>query len=232
MEIVGALTEFRKILENPAVIGLGAAFIGGFFARHASIKAYELSEKRAKREALVSVRNSLLLISTEMGAAWGLYNMEYAASLLALPQGEPHMYRLDIGADTFTVYDTMASSLAEIDPTTAGSIVRTYMRMKGLVAMIETNNRYLDLVWGAGRKRLQEMTQLAVSVDATGNDHSFYHDQWVILEAKVLGMGSYADALKTLTAELSQTYPVLMRDIESAITKMNQEISDPGLGRL
>lgn len=189
MQWIEAIKELRQILENQAVIALLAALLGGLFTRKATLNAHKLNARHAQKESLTKARNAISLISVELKEAWHICKLEYVTDLMKLPTGAPYLCTWEIGQNPFIVYDSMPECLTEISPETSAKVVQTYMRVKGLVAMVESNNKNFERVKESGRRKLDSIISETITnqfditkIDA--QDHQDNYDLYIYWEAK------------------------------------------------
>ncbi|MFJ3371003.1 hypothetical protein [Pseudomonas sp. NPDC086251] len=196
------------------------AIIGGYFTSRATTKAHELNNDRQTEQEKTITNNTLRLIQVELNTAWELYNEEYVDTLLALPPGTPHLYTFPIGDNPFPIYDSSPPHLANVPSAISGKIVRIYMRTKGLIKMINENNRDCEIVFEYARNKWKEAFE---SVTASGRpvpkeiqdivDHIFDKESQNM--SRQMGMGASAEGLKDLTRELRDSILTISKDIDS-----------------
>ena len=226
MQAVDILLEVKNLLDeifsNQAVVAFVSALLGGWFTSNATKKAHKFNEDKSKKELIENTRNSLKLIKVELLSAWTIFNQEYSPELMALPDGEPYICDFAIGDNPFPIFDSSPSCLANIDPETSEKIVRAYMRVKGLIAMIKHNNENSEVVALAGRVKLDAVLNGNISLtEKSIEEHQEYYDSYVHWEAKKIGMGEYANAMKLLTSELISLHESLFVDIENTIQELS-----------
>lgn len=210
-----------------ALIG---ALVGGWFTRNATLKAHRLSTTSAQIESLTNTGNSLALIKAELKAAWGIYNKEYVPGLMELPDGGPYLTVWPIGKDSFVIFDTMPQCLSEISTDVSELVVQVYMRIKGIVAMVEQNNEYAELAYGIAIRRYDEI--LAPFVESgreiPGEElrgQQEYLEKYTKLQAIKIGMGEHADALKKITEELIVDVDAVFEGLGSEINKIDEKVA-------
>lgn len=223
------LETIGNFASNPAISALLGALVGGFFTRNAPFKAHSLSTRTAKIDRLTSTKSTLALLKLEIEAAWSVYHTEYAPELMALPEEAPYITSFEIGRDTFVIYDSMPECLIEIAPDVAGEVVQLFMRIKGLVAMIEKNNQYSELCSQAGLQKLDQiiLTQLKNNAEITpetAEAHEKYLRAWTDFHAIKMGMGAHAYAMRTFTSELDRMVASALSGLAREIRKIDAEV--------
>lgn len=232
MDIV--LECFVGVLRSEAFFSLLTALIGalvgGWFTRNATLKAHRLSTTSAQIENHTNTKNSLTLIKAEIKAAWSIYNQEYVRGLLNLPDGDPYLVAWAIGKDSFVIFDTMSQCLSEISTDVSGMVVTVYMRLKGVVAMVEQNNEYAGLASGVGVRRHDEI--LAPFIESgremSGEElkkHQEYLEKYIKWQAIRIGMGEHADALKKLTQDLIVDVDAVFEGLDAEISKFDEKVA-------
>ncbi|WP_146114651.1 hypothetical protein [Pseudomonas frederiksbergensis] len=184
---------------------------------------YEKEINRRNQEEQNTLINTLRLIKTELKVGWDIYESEYATDLKKLQSGEPYINIFPLGNNLFPIYDSAPAHLAHAPVGISEEIVRVYMRVKGLVTMINNNNTNATTVHERAMKVFQSLSDQARKdkVDFTREftDHlqSRYewHRNW---EARILDMGSDADSMKLLTQEIEQL-------LSSINTKLDHHIN-------
>lgn len=222
-------TTIKSIIENPAATALIGALAGGWFTLNATVRAHNLSRESTKSENLSATANSLSLIQVELQTAWNIYNLEYASELLEGEDGEPYLVTWPIGKDTFTIFNSMPQCLAEISPAVSSRIVEMYMRIKGLVAMIEENNKNVELARKAGLQKLDALMEIYVKnqVDfSTGISTPLddFFEKYIYWEAKKTGMGEYADAIRLLTIDMRKKLSLIILELGEEIDCIKTKI--------
>lgn len=224
---VGVLRSEAFFALLTALIG---ALVGGWFTRNATLKAHRLSTTSAQIENHTNTKNSLTLIRAEIKAAWSIYNQEYAPDLLKLPDGDPYLSVWAIGRDSFVIFDTMPQCLSEISTDVSEMVVKIYMRLKGVVAMVEQNNEYAGLASGVGIRRYDEI--LAPFIESgreiSGEElkkHQEYLGEYIKWQAIKIGMGEHADALKKLTKELVVDVDAVFEGLSAEINKFDEKVA-------
>lgn len=193
-----------------AILGAG---IAGYCSFLATKKAHEYNMEKADREEKAITRNTLALIMIEIKTAWDVYNNEYGKDLRLLEDGEPYVVTFPVGVNTFSLYDSSPSCLANLPIEIAEKIVLIYMRMKGLIAMIEVNNHDARQAHYAAENTLRKIFDDMVSfgrMPDRENLNNIYNTH-VNHEATKIGMGSTADGMKLLGAEIEDLYNSLLK---------------------
>lgn len=211
-----------KIFSTEVAIAIVAAYIGARATSNATKKAHNYSIQKSKRDEIETTRNTLKLIKVELTSAWEIYFSEYGSDLLELPDGEPCTDIFPIGENPFPIYDSAPSCLANINPALSAKIVHSYMRVKGLIAMINFNNADCQIAFSAGRNAMQELANQAISERRKINEEltkklDEYYDYYAIQEARKLRMHQTAHAMKQLTIELRDMLSMITKDIDCAI---------------
>jgi hypothetical protein len=226
MQSIDVLNFIAKVIEKSfsteVFIALAAAYIGARATSKATTKAHVYSIDKSKRDELETTRNTLKLIKVELTSAWEIYYSEYGSDLLDLPEGEPCTDIFPIGENPFPIFDSAPSCLANIDPQLSAKIVHSYMRVKGLIAMINLNNADCQIAFSAGRNATQELANRAISEGKKLNEEltrklDEYHDYYATLEARKLRMDQTAGAMKLLTIELRDMLSIITREIDNVI---------------
>ncbi|CAG8864025.1 hypothetical protein [Pseudomonas fluorescens] len=214
---VGALplSEFIS-----ALIG---ALVGGLLTMKATRIAHKLESERLIKEQKTVLNNTLCLLKEELSTAWEIYQLEYADDLLKLDDRTPYLESFPIGTNTFPIYDSAPSCLANAPPEITREIIRLYMRIKGLISMIEINNADVVLACEYGRSETEKL-RATLSTKISEPTKEFFellnssYSTSVKRQAFLLGMGSNTEELKNLTKEIAS-------NLESVITKIDDHIS-------
>lgn len=193
-----------------AILGAG---IAGYCSFLATKKAHQYNMEKTGREEKAITDNTLALIMIEIKTAWDVFNDEYAKELRLLEDGKPYVVMFPVGANTFSLYDSAPSCLANLPIEIAEKIVLIYMRMKGLIAMIEVNNHDMRKAHYAAENTLQKIRNDMTSYGQTleGEKLSNIYNIHVNYEAIKIGMGSTADGMKLLGAEIEDLYTSLLK---------------------
>ncbi|CAH0322118.1 hypothetical protein SRABI130_05725 [Pseudomonas sp. Bi130] len=213
----------NAVFSKEVAIALAAAYIGARATRNATTKAHEYATQKAAEDDARLTKNTLLLLKVEIAAAWEIYKEEYGNSLLKLATSEPYICVFPIGKNTFPIYDSAPACLANINPETSAKLVRLYMRLKGMIRMIEINNRDCDIICKAGRVAVQKLIDKSTDEGIEISDEAAerldeYYVNYIRLEGKKLDMAGTADAIKKLSIELDGLITSTKSDIDQ-ITK-------------
>ncbi|OWQ34370.1 MULTISPECIES: hypothetical protein [Pseudomonas] len=207
----------NHVFSSSLVTALIGAFIGGYFTMRATRRTFERSEVAAKNareiadqkahiDRQVIVYNTSQLILVELTTAWDLYSEEYARELLDLEEGSPYVTVWPIGQNPFPLFDSAPECLAELPPDITKQAIRFYMRAKGIISMVEMNNadseKALDHARTEMLRRQAEFAKQSRSAgELTAKLQELYESESIRV-AKLIGMGSTADAMKLVTAEV------------------------------
>lgn len=223
MQLIDILNFIAKAIEKSlsaeVFIALVAAYIGARATSKATTKAHNFSIEKSKTDNLENTRNTLKLIKVELTSAWDIYYSEYGSDLLQLPEGETCVDIFAIGDNPFPIYDSAHSCLANIDPEISANIVRIYMRVKGLVSMINLNNADCQTIYEAGKNATQELANKFIAEGKELNEElakklEEYHDYYAHQEAKKLRMDRTSYSMKLLTIELQDLLAIAEADID------------------
>ncbi|WP_312272399.1 hypothetical protein [Pseudomonas sp.] len=203
---------FKELIS--AFIG---AVVGGRFTMKATNQSHTLQQKREAESEQEITKNTIKLIRAELLTAWQIYSEEFKEELYSREDGAPYLAVLPIGDNVFPLYDSSPVGLAKIPSDLSEKIVRAYMRAKGLIKMIELNNKKYEMVIDHANKKVQEKA-LEYSKELLENPNilkkiEYLHDQEMLIMAKYLNMGPLADGMKSLSLE-----------IESLINSINSEV--------
>lgn len=230
MQLIDALnfiaTATNSLFSTEVFIAITAAYIGAKATSKATTKAHNYSIQKSKNDELEKTRNMLKLIKVELTSAWEIYYLEYGLELLQLPDGAPCVDIFPIGENPFPIYDSAPSCLANIDPAISANIVRIYMRVKGLISMINLNNSDCQSAFSAGRHATQELANKAIAQGKEINEDltkklDEYHDYYSHQEARKLRMGHTAYSMKLLTIELKDLLSTAEKDIDNFTSNSN-----------
>ncbi|WP_405124408.1 hypothetical protein [Pseudomonas alloputida] len=228
----------NEVVSSSLVTALLGAFIGGYFTMRATRKTFERSELAAKNareiadqkahiDRQVIVYNTSQLILVELATAWDLYSEEYAKELIELEEGSPYVTVWPIGQAPFPLFDSAPECLAELPPEITKQIIRFYMRAKGIISMVEMNNadseRALDHARTEMLRHQSELAKQSRSAEELAGKLQEFYENESIRVAKLIGMGSTADAMKRVTAEVDS----LVTDLKlrlSALPRPHQPI--------
>ena len=223
------ISFFLRILPSESfVVPLLAATLGatiaGVFSFKAIKKAHEYNLEKSDREEQRITENTLALLMIEIRTALELYNKEYAKDLKDIPKGKPYIVTFPVGTNTFTLYDSSPSCLANLPIEVAEIIVLIYMRMKGLIATIKINNSDVRQAHHAAENSMQIVLGGMAANGRQPNTESLdsTYQKYVNHEAIKLSMGATADAMKLLGDEIDALYVSLLK-----ITSSNTPNSKP-----
>ena len=198
--------------------GLLGAVIGGLCTLKGTQNAHQLElekEEKNEREQMVT---TLMLLRTEISTAWEIFLDEFGREMLAQAADEPCLTIFPIGESPFPLFNSAPQALNLLPRDLAKDIVHFYMRAKGLIAMIEMNNRdyeqslqharhLLDSNLARAREQDREMPeQLQQEIFQGGVNYM----------AAMLGMGDTAEGMRGLARELE---PVVQR-ITTAVDEL------------
>lgn len=185
---------------------------------------YEQEIIRRRKEEDKILINTLKLIRTELLVAWDIYESEYAVDLKKTPPTEPFLNVFPLGDNLFPIYDSAPVRLADSPIEISQEIVRIYMRMKGLVTMINNNNvntaNVHERAMAIFQKRSDEARLAQVDFTREFTDHlqsSFErHRLW---EARNLGMDGDVNSMKLLTDEIEKLLASIITKLDAHIAK-------------
>ncbi|GLU42315.1 hypothetical protein [Pseudomonas sp. NBRC 100443] len=185
-------------------VGLVGAVIGGCFTLHGTKIAHKLAmekETNAERERMVS---TLMLLRTEINAAWRIFKKEIGDELLAQNDETPYLTLFPIGESPFPLFNSAPHALNLLPHDLAQDIVHFYMRAKGLIAMIEMNNRDYEQALQYARSQLASYLDQArqKNLEMPEDMQQRIFKGGVDFMAALLGMGSTADGMRGLSREL------------------------------
>ena len=190
--------------------GLVGALIGGAFTLKGTTKAHELALKKEQAADQEKMVTTLMLLRTEISTAWALFKYEYADELSKLPPEAPYLTIFPIGASPFPIFDSAPPALNLLPSGLAKDVVHFYMRAKGLIAMIEMNNRDYEQALRHARSlllnNLEHAHQKNHELPNEQRDQIFHGG--VAFMAAHLGMGDTADGIRSLGQELE---PIVQR---------------------
>jgi hypothetical protein len=184
----------------------------------------QLREQIARREELeATVINTLTLIKVELHEAWKIYYSEYGRALCEAPNNQPFLRTYPLGENLFPIYDSAPACLADAPANITSEIVRTYMRMKGLITTLKRNNEKTITV--VDRARI-EHDKAANHMRKNGKVFSTelytkleqIYESSCNREAQILGMANDATNMRNLTFGISQS-------INSIIDKLDKHIA-------
>lgn len=204
--------------------GLAGALIGGLFTLKGATNAHELAlkkEEAADRERMIT---TLMLLRTEIASAWDLFKEECGDEVSEQAEGTPFLSVLPIGANPFPIFDSGPPALNLLPRELAKDLVHIYMRAKGLIALIEMNNRDYEQALQHARIRLLSHAERALKDGEVFSDekHDEVFKDSVEFMAGQLGMGDTADSIRSLTRELA---PIVER-ITTKVDELFFPLSD------
>lgn len=195
-------------------VGLIGAGIGGFFtlkgAKHAHRLALE-KEAVADHEKMVT---TMMLLRTEISTAWQIFWDEMGNEVVAQTADEPYLAILPVGESPFPLFNSAPQALTLLPCDLAQDIVHFYMRAKGLIAMIEMNNRDYEQALQHARHLLD--SHLVQDRDLPQQLQQELFQDGVNYMAVMLGMGDSAEGIRGLARELA---PVVKR-ITTAVDEL------------
>ncbi|QJI39450.1 hypothetical protein HKK52_00395 [Pseudomonas sp. ADAK2] len=206
------------------VSGLVGALIGGAFTLKGATKAHELALKKEQAADKEKMITTLMLLRTEIATAWALFKYEYADELSQQAPETPYLTVFPIGASPFPIFDSAPQALNLLPSELAKDVVHFYMRAKGLIAMIEMNNRDYEQALQHARSLL--LSHLERAREQNGEMPDNLRDQifhgGVAFMAAHLGMGDTADGIRSLGQELDP----IVRRITTTVDALFFPISD------
>ncbi|MCX2546568.1 hypothetical protein [Pseudomonas sp. COW5] len=184
--------------------GLVGALIGGAFTLKGATKAHELAMEKEKAADKDRTVKTLMLLRIEISAAWQSFREECFDTLLEQQLETPFLEIVPIGASPFPIFDSGQQALTLLPQDLAKDVVHFYMRAKGVIAMIEVNNRDYEEALQHGRALLtkrteQDREQRKNSIDDE-QAQQFLED--VEFMASLLGMPGTADGIRSIGQEL------------------------------
>ncbi|PAA31758.1 hypothetical protein CJU73_01630 [Pseudomonas fragi] len=196
------------------VVGLIGAGIGGFCTLKGSKHAHRLAlekEAAADHEKMVT---TLMLLRTEIAMAWQIFWDEIGSEMLAQAADEPYLAIFPIGESPFPLFNSAPQALNLLPCVLAQDIVHFYMRAKGLIAMIEMNNRDYEQALQHARHLLD--SHLAQDRYMPQQLQQELFQGGVKYMAAMLGMGDTTKGIRGLADELA---PVVKR-ITTAVDEL------------
>lgn len=223
-DFCNAIAWISKLPISELISAMTGALVGGLLSMKATMMAHHLESKRLANEQKTILNNILCLLKEELTTAWEIYKYEYADDLLKLEDTIPYLHAFPIGANTFPIYDSAPSCLANAPPEITREIIKIYMRIKGLLTMIEINNSDYALACEHGRTEAEKVRAHLTEKIPEPNDEYFKLLNSTYLkrmteQAFLLGMGSNTAGLKRITKEIAAT-------LDSIILKINNHISN------
>lgn len=194
---------FRGVLSKEAVSALVGATIAGWFSFKATKTAHKYALQKADAEEVRTTRQTLNLMLVEIQTAWKIYKEEYEPHLDGLPQQVPHLVVFPLGENIFVVYDSAPSCMANLPGEISETLVRIYMRMKGMVALIKLNN---EETLQAIRLGQEQILTLSPPVGEMGD----LEDRYIMHQARKMKMETNAQSIRALGAEIDTLYEKLL----------------------
>jgi len=204
--------------------GLVGALIGGAFTLKGATKAHELALKKEQVADNEKMVTTLMLLRTEISTAWALFKDEYSDELSQQAPETPYLTIFPIGASPFPIFDSAPQALNLLPPELAKDVVHFYMRAKGLIAMIEMNNRDYEQALQHARSLLLSHLERAreQNREMTNELRDQIFHGGVAFMAAHLGMGDTADGIRSLGQELEP----IVRRITTTVDALFFPISD------
>lgn len=203
------LKEYKELF-----IALLGALVGGFFTFAAATKSHRLEVKAKRENDIKSLRNTLSLIRAELTVAWRIYEEEFSSDLMNLNYGQPYLTFFPVGSNPFPIYDSAPASLAELPRELSETIVYFYVRAKGLIEMINTNNNAYKEASNYARDALVKKQAQLLAAHSDGFDAVEFYSARQYQMGLLLNMGSITESLKSITAELEQNLTLLKASID------------------
>lgn len=201
-EPMWAIIEAIPFKEFVSAI-IGAA-IAGWFSFKAIERAHTFALEKAADDDARITRQTLELLMVEVTSALKIFDQEFAPDLEQLEDGEPYIVQFPIGENTFALYDAAPMCLANLRPEISSTLVRLYMRMKGMVAMIESNNADTAKAHEAARVELLKIGRASFMETAD------LYERLVRVAANNMMMGTTADAMKLVAVEIRELHRTLV----------------------
>ncbi|WP_407364704.1 hypothetical protein HKW97_25705 (plasmid) [Pseudomonas luteola] len=206
-----------------SISALAGSIVGGLFTMRATLKAHKLEKSQKDYEEKEKVKHTLILIKAELNAAWTIYSEEFKDELYELEEGRPLLINMVIGENVFPVYDSAPESLAQLPTELSETIVRIYMRAKGLIKMIELNNSRYELVSAHAREEIKKrVPAISQTLKAQPNLSNQLQKIYVMEQevmAEYLGMGPLADGIRSLSKEIEEYIELLNIEVEKFISQ-------------
>lgn len=198
--------------------GLIGAGIGGFCTFKGTKYAHRLALEKdaaADHERMIT---TLMLLRTEIATAWKIFEDEIGREMLAQKAGEPYLTLFPIGESPFPLFNSAPQALNQLPRDLAQDIVHFYMRAKGLIAMIEMNNRDYEQALQHARHLLDSYLARAREQDRDMPEQlqQEIFQGGVNYMVAMLGMGDIAEGMRGLARELA---PVVQR-ITTAVDEL------------
>lgn len=184
--------------------GLVGAGIGGLCTFKGTKYAHRLAvnkEAAAEHEKMVT---TLMLLRTEITTAWRIFWGEIGTEMIKQAPGTPYLSVFPIGESPFPIFNSAPQALNLLPRELAKDIVHFYMRAKGLIAMIQMNNRDYEQTLQHARHVLYSYLARAREQDRDLPEklQQEIFQSSVNYMAAMLGMGSLADGMRGLAREL------------------------------
>lgn len=209
--IISFISNSKELFS--ALLG---AFLGGWWTSKTTKRAHELQVEEKQQQDRRVLNNTLILIRSELEAAWNIYQKEFAAELFAVPEYKSYMTLLPIGKNPFPIYDSAPACLAEAPPEISALIVHIYMRAKGLVETIDLNNEAFRL----SSEHAREAVAVADKKYSVGEvDLNDLYESELHAMGEFLHMPGIAKSMKDLTVELDGCLGVLMKKITDFVSQ-------------
>jgi len=203
----GLESAYDAATSKETIAALLGAGIAGWFGFKATERAHAFALAKAEADDKRITRQTLELLMVEVSTALAVFDHEYAKDLEALPEGESYVCQFPIGENTFPIYDSAPTCLANLPPEISSTLVRLYMRMKGMIAMIKANNEDTAQAHAAARVELLKVGTLSFI------DPDKMYEKMVMAAADNLLMGSTADAMKGLAVEIRDLHKQLLAQV-------------------
>lgn len=188
----------QGLLSKEAVSALVGASIAGWCSFKATKTAHKYAMQKAESEEKKVTRQTLSLMLTEIQTAWKIYKEEYAPDLDILPKEAPLLVVFPLGENVFVVYDSAPSCMANLPSEISENLVRIYMRMKGMMALIKLNN---EETLEAIRLAQEQIIKLSGPID---------EDRYIMHQATKLKMETNAQSMRALAGEIDELYARLL----------------------
>lgn len=198
MEAITCFDLFKSLFSTDLISAFIGAIIGGLFTMWATTHAHALMAKTQRRNEQTMLYDTTKLIQVEISTAIKIFQEEYGKELQELADGEPYICVFPIGSNTFPIYDSSPACLSNLPPDLSELLVRIYMRAKGLIAMIEINNAESERVQKLAQDLLNERLPKISDIDRLNE----LYRQDISKQANIIDMGSTADGMKLLIAEI------------------------------
>ncbi|WP_134677027.1 hypothetical protein [Ectopseudomonas khazarica] len=211
-------TLLSLLLSTELISAFLGAILGGWFTLRATNSAHKLAAEAVLAADKAVLYDTTRLIQVEITTALKVYQEEYGDELMTLPEDTPYVCIFPIGANPFPIYDSAPACLSQLPAELSELLVRIYMRAKGLITMIEMNNRDTEKAQELAQTLLNDRIASlghVLTPEASERVSQLYQDD-VLSRATVLGMGSTADGMKSVTEEIVE----LMNKANELIAKL------------